>query len=261
MDKAFSPVLSKNTDNTDLLKKLEGIGLTSKEALVYVSLQGLDSVGSSHLIRATGLHGQFVYQALDHLVEKGLAQYVIRNGRKKWSAQPARRLLGLLHGKRRLAEGAIDELARLRVSEQPQTFELFQGDQAYRELSLQMLLDAEEGETHNLIGGAWKKFFETVGKKGFEEFERLRVSRKIHDRFIGPEVERALYQKSKTERVDFDYRVLPGMNTGLLTTSIWKKSIVLTFFGNPVMAFVLRNKEVAASNLDFFETLWKLGKE
>lgn len=250
-----------NIDNSDLLKKLEVIGLTEKEASVYLALQGLDSVGSSRIIRATGLHGQFVYQALEKLVEKGLVQYVIRNGRKKWSAQPARRLLGLLDEKRRVAEGVIDEIAKIKTNGQPQSFELFQGDRAYFELCIQMLLEADECETHNLIGGGWKKFFETIGKKGFEEFEKIRVGKKIQDRFVGPESERSLYQKSKQERADFDYRVLPNMNSGLFTTSIWKKSIVLTFFGNPVMAFVLRNEEVAASNLDFFETLWKLGKE
>jgi len=62
--------MSKKVDDNsdrDLLKKLEELGLTEKEGLVYMALLPRQDTGSSKLIRATGLHGQFVYDALAHL--------------------------------------------------------------------------------------------------------------------------------------------------------------------------------------------------
>jgi hypothetical protein len=69
----------------DLIKQLSDVGLTDKEARVYLALLSRQNVGSSKLIAATGLHGQFVYDALARLEQLGLAKHVIQNGRKKFS--------------------------------------------------------------------------------------------------------------------------------------------------------------------------------
>ena len=85
--------MSKNLDdnkNKELLVHLEQLGLSDKEARVYLALLPRQDTGTSNLIRATGLHGQFVYAALDRLEELGLAKHVIQNGRKKFSAGPRR---------------------------------------------------------------------------------------------------------------------------------------------------------------------------
>ena len=60
----MSKYFDKNSEQ-DLLKQLEAVGLTNKESLVYLALLPRNDVGSSKLITATGLHGQFVYDALE----------------------------------------------------------------------------------------------------------------------------------------------------------------------------------------------------
>src|SRR3989344_9700595 len=98
--------MSKNTDESAVSAKLEGLGLTEKESRVYLALLPCRDIGSSKLIRATGLHGQFVYDALGKLEEKGLARHVVQNGRKKFSANTPNRLLSLIEEKR-LAANAL----------------------------------------------------------------------------------------------------------------------------------------------------------
>src|SRR3990167_10333976 len=85
--------MSKKIDekmNGDIIMSLEALGLKKKEARVYLALLELGQVGSSKIIQRTGLHGQFVYQALEGLEEKGLAQHAIQAGRKKLDRKSTR---------------------------------------------------------------------------------------------------------------------------------------------------------------------------
>ena len=79
---------SKNLDK-DIEYSLERLGLDPKESAVYCALLRLGTVGTSHLLDATGLHGQYVYQALARLEERGLAAHAIVRGRKKFHANPS----------------------------------------------------------------------------------------------------------------------------------------------------------------------------
>src|SRR3989338_11050127 len=96
--------------NEPLLKKLEDFGLNNKEAQVYLALLPHRDIGSSKIIRATGLHGQFVYDALNRLEELGLAKNVVQNGRKKFSANTPSRILALLEEKKLSAQSVVRQL-------------------------------------------------------------------------------------------------------------------------------------------------------
>ena len=74
------------SENRELLKGLESFGLSEKEAAVYLALLPYRDIGSSKLVAATGLHKQFVYNALARLEEMGLAKHVIVRGRKNGKA-------------------------------------------------------------------------------------------------------------------------------------------------------------------------------
>src|ERR1700690_3301807 len=96
--------MSEILDERELVKKLVDSGLSEKESRVYFALLPYRDIGSSKIIRATGLHGQFVYDALERLEKLGLAKHVIQNGRKKFSANSPRRILSLVEEKKLLAQ-------------------------------------------------------------------------------------------------------------------------------------------------------------
>ena len=76
--------MSKNIDKS-LINNLEKLGLNHKEALVYIDLLTKQRpVGSSKIVHSTGLHGQFVYDSLYSLEDKGLVKHSVANGRKKF---------------------------------------------------------------------------------------------------------------------------------------------------------------------------------
>lgn len=243
-----------------ILKDLEGFGLKGHAATVYLALLGVKEVGISALENKTGLHRQLIYNALHVLEGFGLAKHSVVNGRRRFAAHPPRRLQSLVDEKQRLAQNLIERLSALAAPKVAQEFEVFQGESAYVAHEMQMLVDAEEGETLSLIAGNWKRFYSLMDFR-MEKYEKLRASKRIGVRLIGPESQQSIFREAKAKRLLFDYRVLPGLDNGLMDTNIWEKSIALNFFGDPVVAFVLKNEEVARSQKVFFESLWKIGRE
>jgi len=255
--------MTKNIDKDlreKLLGELKSLNISKQAGTVYLALFALGESGISHIEMETGLHRQIIYNNLDVLEGLGLVKHAIFNGRKRFSTQPPRRVLALVDEKRRTAETLIEDL--MNFGKTPlQEFEIYQGDKAFVEHQLQTLYDAKEGETLDLIGTQWERFYNTLGKKGMDEYEKLRKGRHIAIRYIGSEDQRATLLRSVRERPLFSYKILPGLSGGLVNTSIWDKNVIFNFFGNPVIAFVLHDEPVAKSQRNFFETLWKMGKE
>lgn len=261
--------MSENIDDKQLIKSLEKLGLTVKEARVYTALLDMGQVGSSKIVRATGLHGQFVYQALASLEEKGLVQHVIRNGRRKFNANPPKRLAILAERQRLAAEEAIHQLEAAIGHGQLQQFEVFQGDESYvaHEFDLLdraprgcelLIIGGEEGpESDKPKGGA---FLKVMGAR-MDEYERIREQKEVRIRYLGGEKQRMNLAWYRSNRKYFIYRILPGLFTGLVNTNVWPDTISFNMFGDPVIAFMITNVNLAKSYQQFFETLWRIARE
>jgi hypothetical protein len=58
------------------------------------------------------------------------------------------------------------------------------------------------------------------------------------------------------DRRDFDYRVFPHLQNGMVDTDIWPDRLTMQFYGEPILSFCLTSKEIANSYRQFFEALW-----
>lgn len=255
--------MSKNIDEKekqDLLRNLESFGVSGRSGEVYLSLLSKKEAGISVLERETGLHRQIIYNALHDLEATGLAKHAVFNGRKRFSAQPPRRLQALVDEKQRLAQELIGNLSALALPGQKQEFEVFQGESAFVAHEMQSLIDAEECETLSILASNWARFY-TLMEYKIDAYEKLRVAKKIRLRIIGLDQQKSLMKSAEAKRPLFEYRIVPGLKNGLMDTNIWKSSISFNFFGNPPIIFDLKNEEVAQSQQTFFDSLWVMGEK
>ncbi|MDO8183912.1 MAG: helix-turn-helix domain-containing protein [bacterium] len=253
-----SRIIDENLDN-DLVKNLELLGFSSKESLVYTSLLSLGEVGSSKIIKKTGLHGQYVYQALANLEVKGLVQHSIKNSRKRFRANNPSLITKMLDSQKYLAEQILPQLQLLMVLPPEQRTEVYVGADSYLEQEFSLLNSAPDGSELLIIGGYGDHFTETMGKN-LGKYEILRLKKQIRVRYLGSEDQKELLAKSKVNRQLFDYRFLPGLFTGVVNTNIWQEAINFNIFGNPVTNISVYNPLIAGSYRQFFETIWKLGR-
>lgn len=244
--------------NELLLKNLEKLGLTEKEARVYVYLVGRTmEIGSSKIVSATGLHGQYVYTALESLENKGLVKHVIKNNRKKWSANPPVRLESLVDEKRIVANTVRDTLEKMFAHQIEQEFEVYQGEDQFVANEFQMVEEAEKDSFIDIIGGEGSKFPELLGEsRGL--YNEKSLEKNITVRYIGTTEQKDYLEKTKTSRRNFDFRIMPGFNKSSVSTSIFPKSIQFQIYGDPVLVFKIKSEQIAQDYRTFFESLWGL---
>ncbi|TSC79273.1 MAG: Transcriptional regulator TrmB [Parcubacteria group bacterium Gr01-1014_29] len=245
--------------NKEILQNLEILGLSEKEAAVYVSLLRQGEVGSSKIIKETELHGQYVYQALGSLEEKGLVQHAIRRGRKKFSAKSPQVLTRLIDQQKVIADSVAIKLQEMMILPPDQRFEVFQGRESYVAHEFELLEQQQDGSELLVIGGAGDKFNEMMGER-LQEYALLQVKKNISIRYIGSEGQRAGMPEMHGHRKLFESRYLPGLFTGQVNTNVWLDCLGFNIFGEPVTRFTIWSPVVAGSYRQFFETLWKLAK-
>lgn len=241
-----------------LLKNLEKLGLTEKESRVYVYLIGRTlEVGSSKIVTATKLHGQYVYTALESLEEKGLVKHVVKNNRKKWSANPPVRIESLVEEKRMVAHEVRDSLDKLFARQHDQDFEVYQGADQFLSNELQMIEDAEQGGFIDIIGGEGDRFAELLGESR-RLYNEKSVGKSIRVRFIGTKEQEGYLEATKNSRSNFDFRIMSGFNKSSVSTSIHQKAVQFQIYGDPVLVFKIRSEQIAKDYRTFFESLWDL---
>ncbi|MFH0804386.1 MAG: helix-turn-helix domain-containing protein [Candidatus Zambryskibacteria bacterium] len=247
-------------DEKELNKELQTLGLDKRSASVYMALLELGEVGSSKIIKKTGLHGQYVYQSIEKLEKEGLAQHVIKRGRKKFTAKSPSVLVRIAEEQKIKAENLVSDLNKLMVLPPEQTFETFQGRESYIAHEFELLEKAKENCELLIIGGARDRFNEEMGKH-LREYARIQEQKNISIRYIGSDDQRAVMPEMHSERQNFKIRYLPGLFTGEVNTNIWPDVLGFNIYGEPVTRFTVYNKTIAQSYKQFFETLWKLAKE
>ncbi len=242
--------------NKKTLQKLVSLGLNEKEAHVYTALLSRPATGSSALIKATGLHGQFVYEALERLEELGLAKHVIQAGRKKFSANSPTRLLALVEEKRVAAQSVVEDLQSHFQSPQNQDFEVYKGHPAFVTSEFEMLKTVPDGGTIYVIGSGVDQYMSAMGLQ-VEEYERLRLVKNVHIRYLSTGGLPLYLQVMAQTRKLFEYRILPMPAPGV-DTDIYDESVIFNFHGDPIIKFMFKNKVISEGYKKFFEVLWEL---
>lgn len=254
--------MSKEIDNIqtkEVLRHLEELGLSDKEARVYLALLPRQDTGTSNLIRAAGLHGQFVYMALERLEELGLARHVVQNGRKKFSANPPERILALVEEKKLAARAVVRQLHEQFAGKHEQSFEVFQGDSAFVAHEFALLEAMSEGASIDIIGGAGDKYVEMLGHE-MNDYERRRIEKQVKVRYISTSGNQNYLKIMAQQRSFFEYHVFPQAQSGV-DTNIYSDRLVFNMFGSPVVSFAFVNKEISAGYKQFFEVLWNMSSK
>lgn len=244
--------------DSQIQKTLDGLGLNEKESAVYCFLLQRGESSAITVSRGVELHRQFVYNALNALKGKGLVAQ-IGTTRSKWRVHNPRRFIAIAEEKQLLAQKAVDSLLALAQKKDGQEFEVIEGTQAYRARLLSTIVEMPRDSVVCLICGEWYRYFELAGEKGHAEWERVRLSKGITFRVIGPaSLAKAIEHSARN---DLEYRTLPQLDKNLVNTVIYDDRVDFDIYGEPHVTFTIKNPEIAASQRRFFNLLWGAAQE
>ena len=245
-----------------LIEDLKQLGIKDKEARVYIALLPHKEAGVSTLVRTTGLHQQFVYNALEFLESQGLAWHTVVRGRKKFTAGAPAKIRTILEQKRVLADSVIARLGTIGAPDRLQDFEVNQGEAAFINQKFNILENTPDNGYIDIIGGDAEQFYNFVmTPQQTAEFERIRLSKKIPLRFIAAGAQNSFMQNAAKRIQLFDYRLLPNMEKGFVNMVMMPGVISFDTYATPLLSYTVRNDAVANSYKQFFDTLWAMCKK
>jgi sugar-specific transcriptional regulator TrmB len=247
---------------SDLLDNLEEVGLSAKEAAVYVDLINRElPTGTTKVVRSTGLHGQFVYDALASLEEKGLVTHVVVGQRKRFSAVHPSHLMYLVDRQKRLVGKVVEELSLKARKNVQQDFTVYLGEEAFVANEFDELDRADEAETWYVIVGESDKFYEIFDSKLLAEFDATRTKKRIQIKCLISTTDRPEFNNIYAPRPSFEIRTLKNFGLSIVNTIVRPHSFALTTYSEKVLTYKLTNDEVALSYRNFFTALWNIAEK
>ena len=247
------------------MKELEKLGLSKNESNIYLALLEIGLTSAKAIIEKTKLHRQIVYDALNSLIEKGLASYVIQSNRKYFKAANPEQFLDYFSQEKEKIKQQEEEfkkiLPRLKEKKQKEEQEatIFKGNKGIKSLLDDMLNQNNEILT---IGASEieAEAFQYHLQFNLPKFHNIREKKKIYYKILLSE---DLRQRAKelNKLKHTKARVLPKEFTSNSSTNIYEDKVSIIMWGSQPFGILIKSREIAEAQRNHFELLWKIAKK
>jgi sugar-specific transcriptional regulator TrmB len=235
---------------------LEQLGLTRNESKVYLALLETGETMTGALVKKTALHRVLIYDALEMLIKKGLASYVIKENRKYFQAANPERLVDFLKEKEEYATSLIPELKLRTAPTSQQSVQVYEGLRGLKSALNNMIKELSPGGTHYVFGSG--DMDKTLGPY-YDIYQESKRKHKIKTYGI-VDIE---YRKRTTliKRTSAEIRFYPF---NYFPTDTWiynDKVLIVTYKSSPPVAILITSNETSHSYKKFFDAIWKQAKK
>lgn len=237
----------------DLTKQLEIVGLSSKEAIVYLALIKHGPIGGGDLAKFLHMDRTHTYNLIRNLIDKGLASHTKVKSKTSFQATSIKNLLNEFRKKEITIESLIPELESLKKVEATKpVVQVYEGKAGLRAV-MRIAIETKEKE---FLG-----FGASAGSYNILEYEMPHiteqiVSRGLKARIIASEKIRG-HHSTKFRSIKMRY-MKELTNT---TTTILEEDVFIFVFEENPYIIQINSKNVANSYRKYFEYLWKLAKD
>jgi len=237
--------------NTDIL---QDIGLTETEVKVYIALLELGSALAGEITKKSEVNRTNVYDAIERLIEKGLVTYVISANRKVFEPIGPDRLIEILKQKQDELDSIIPELKlRFNSSKVKEEATIFKGKKGIKSIFDDILKDRNDLFAY----GAQSKFTEMF--PAYQKYwHKERAKLKVKIKMIYNKKVKKIKQKSNYKL--FSMKFLPEHYDFPSTILIYGNKVVTIVWSDLPFGFMIKSKDVAKSNMNFFDILWKVAE-
>jgi sugar-specific transcriptional regulator TrmB len=239
------------------------IGFTKTETSVYLALLNLGSSTTGPIIKEADIPQGKVYVILNKLINKGIVTYTIKSGIKHFQAKDPKTIVSWFEKE----EAKFMEKKKQLLALMPNLAE------KYAESSYEKQVEIYEGfnamkTVHNLLLDKGKEMF-IIGTTAsipeqvetfFAHWHKERIKRKINIHFIYSEERKKFAQnREKMKYTQVKYLKLPVSPSW--TTIVEDYVVTVTMIDEQnISCFLIKDKNVAKAQKDYFEVLWKGAK-
>lgn len=227
----------------DKQSTLQSFGLTAAEVSVYLMLLQLGEATASEVAKKTGKNRTFTYDRLKKLGDSGLVSSIKKDNKKYFKAAEPIQLLSILKEREEQIQEILPELEKLHDTEKKEpNVEVYSGIKGVKTACNIML---KEKKTIHLYGTI--KHFQESFQSFFEIWNSRRIKEKIPLRVLTSE-------NINLELTEYD--ILPEEETTITSHFTFGDNILIVMWANPPLAVLIKSKDIAANQINFFNTIW-----
>ena len=240
--------------NKEILKE---VGLTNNETEVYLTLLQTGSISVNSIAKKSGLHRQAVYDALDRLLEKGFANFVIKNNKKQFQAIHPEKIGDYLKEKEEKFKSVLPDLIKITQIPEEDTFvEVFKGKSVVRTVYRDIIKEFQKYKGEVLISGVEEKRFIEEDKTALEQHLKRLQNLKCKERILLKKGDTHFVKGSQTE-----YRWIQKESFNPTPIYVYNEKLTVIIWGNPNYAIIVKNKNLADAYRKQFDLLWKISEK
>lgn len=238
-------------------KQLETVGITGKDAEIYLELLKLREATVIQLSKQTKIKRTSVYYCLDSLMDKGVVGLVVRNNKKLYYVEdPKQSLLSLVEQQKAAVELLLPKIKDLygKGSDHP-AIKIYYNLSGIKTI-FEDVLSCEEKVGRYYVSDL--NVDELLGEAFLKSFVKKRVSSKIKSlslrtaNYIPTREQEASNMNQLRET-----RIMPeGLNFAPYMCIYDNKSVIIS--AKEKIGFIIESKEFADAQKAIFDTIWKI---
>jgi len=233
----------------ELNEKLQQAGLTGNESKVYLELIKKGELSANQISKNTGMDRTLTYTILNHLIEKGQVNYIIKESKKIFSASSPENLLNSVKSKEILILDLIKQLNEVKTEKQdPIEIKVYEGKEGFRTF-MNVALKEKEMFSFGGTGRAYDLLYEMPAVA--KQMKKVGIHLKV---ILGKPF--AGHDFTKYENVLVRLSEIKSEST----TSIFGDYISIHLLKDKPIVILIKNKDIAESYRNYFQVLWKNAK-
>lgn len=236
---------------TSIEKTLEKIGLAQNEIKVYLTLTDQGSMKAGRISKLAHMDRSSAYNAIQMLLDKGFASYVLI-GKVKWfQATGPQRILEYLKEQQDDVMAVLPELQerhkRKKIEGQVRLFKGIKGVKS-------VFLDIIRTGKPNYVFGSEGQFSEKMPEFAYQ-FDRMKKEKGIRTQLILRKGRKELDSKTS------DHKYLPSLAESPAVTNIYGDKVAIIIWTDEPEGIIIENAAAAKAYKSYFDFMWKHGKE
>lgn len=245
----------------NLNAELLSLGLTANETAVYLALLDLGGTSAGELIKKTNLHRNIVYDNLEKLIKKGLVNFIIIRGIKRFETTPPEELKEYIEKqKKEIAkrERTLTELLPIIEKKRkeilrPAEAAIFRG-----KVGLKNVLEELTSPKHELLIFATGYGMKTIMGSYYHQWHLKLKQRKVRGRAV---ISMKMKEELKKEKFPYEIRYLSEEYVVPSTIAVYGNKVITIIWQEDPILIVITSEEASKAYKVYFELLWKIAKE
>lgn len=255
-------MLSK-TQTREIINGLLQLGLSDKEALIYISTLDSDNSSIPSLAASTGLSRGTVYDLVEKLKEKSFLTEVRKGKRRSLIAEnPTNRLYSILDDKhteiqksKKIVESILPSINLLVKNDFKPEIRIYEGEKGFRKVWDEIL--SYEGKEFLSIARI-ETYIKFMGEEFLTEIQERKKKLGFTSRAINENSPSAQKMKGDDEKYFRETRLAPKEFHFPSSEIIFGDKIAMFSTREENIIVVIKSRDFAETHRQYFEMLWKM---